>query len=46
VYGDLLADTISQQLTAGPGLGLGRFLEQQLTPPGAAAAAPETPAAP
>lgn len=32
VYGDLLADTISQQLTAGKGLGLGRFIEQQLTP--------------
>ena len=34
VYGDLLADTVSQQLTAGPGLGLGRFLEKQLTPRG------------
>ena len=32
VYGDLLADTLSQQLTAGRGLGLGRFIEQQLTP--------------
>jgi Rod binding domain-containing protein len=32
VYGDMLSDTISQQLTAGPGLGLGRFLEQQLAP--------------
>jgi Rod binding domain-containing protein len=34
VYGDMLADTISQQLTAGPGLGLGRFLERQLAPKG------------
>src|SRR3954467_11375185 len=24
VYGDMLADTMSQQLTSGPGLGLGR----------------------
>src|SRR3954467_15839285 len=36
IYGDMLADTISQQLTAGPGLGLGRFLERQLAPKGAA----------
>src|SRR5581483_11849993 len=28
VYGDMLADTVSQQLTAGGGLGLGRILEQ------------------
>jgi Rod binding domain-containing protein len=44
VYGDMLADSISQQLTAGPGLGLGRFIEQQLTPRGTvapASAAPE-----
>lgn len=34
VYGDLLADTFSQQLSAGRGLGLGRFIEQQLTPRG------------
>lgn len=34
IYGDMLADTISQQLTAGHGLGLGRFLEQQFTPKG------------
>lgn len=32
IYGDMLADTISQQLAAGQGLGLSRFLEQQLTP--------------
>jgi len=40
VYGDMLTDSISQQLTAGHGLGLGRFIEQQLTPKGE----PETPA--
>jgi len=34
VYGDMLADTMAQQLTAGRGLGLSRFLEQQLTPRG------------
>lgn len=34
VYGDMLTDTLSQQLTAGPGLGLGRYIEQQLTPKG------------
>lgn len=34
VYGDLLADSLAQQLSAGPGLGLGRFIEQQLTPRG------------
>jgi Rod binding domain-containing protein len=43
VYGDMLTDTISQQLTAGHGLGLGRFIEQQLTPKHASA--PETPKA-
>src|SRR5947208_1694709 len=32
VYGDMLADTVSQQLTSGQGLGLGRMLEKQLTP--------------
>ena len=39
VYGDMLTDTFAQQLTSGPGLGLGRLLEQQLTPRGAAATA-------
>lgn len=34
VYGDLLSDTLSQQLASGPGLGLGRMLQQQLTPRG------------
>lgn len=38
VYGDMLTDTISQQLTSGQGLGLGRFIQQQLTPRGDAAA--------
>jgi Rod binding domain-containing protein len=40
IYGDLLTDTISQQLTAGQGLGLGRLLEAQLTPKGHVAATP------
>ncbi len=30
IYGDLLATTIAGQLSAGPGLGLGRMLESQL----------------
>jgi Rod binding domain-containing protein len=34
VYGDMLADTFSQHLTAGHGLGLSRFIQQQLTPRG------------
>jgi len=34
VYGDLLTDTVAQQLTAGRGLGLGGLIEQQLTPRG------------
>ena len=37
VYGDMLAETIAQQLATGPGLGLGRYLEQQLAPRGSAA---------
>src|SRR5256885_11458910 len=32
VYGDLLTETIANQLTAGQGLGLGRMIEQQLAP--------------
>ena len=43
IYGDMLADTISQQLTAGPGLGLGRYLEKQLAPKSHAPAAPSNP---
>lgn len=32
IYGDMLTDTFATQLTRGGGLGLGRMLEQQLTP--------------
>jgi flagellar protein FlgJ len=32
VYGDMLTDTIANSLTAGPGLGIGRMIEQQLAP--------------
>src|SRR5436309_2112925 len=39
VYGDLLTETFAEQLSAGQGLGLGRMLEQQLTPRGEKAAA-------
>lgn len=42
VYGDLLTDSFSQQLAAGPGLGLGRMLEKQLTPPATSPAAAPT----
>lgn len=38
VYGDMLTDTLAQQLTRGGGLGLGRLLQQQLTPRAALAA--------
>ena len=34
VYGDMLTETMATQLTAGPGLGLGRMIEKQLTPRG------------
>lgn len=34
VYGDMLTDTLATQLTAGPGLGLGRIIVRQLTPRG------------
>lgn len=43
VYGGMLTDTIAQQMTAGPGLGLGRLIESQLTPRSALAAKPLTP---
>lgn len=48
VYGDLLTEVVANQLTAGPGLGLGRIIEQQLTPRGrpAEAPAPGEPVAP
>ena len=45
VYGDMLTDTLANQLTAGRGLGLGRMIEQQLTPHGLPAAATGAPAA-
>jgi Rod binding domain-containing protein len=41
VYGDMMTDVLSQQLTAGQGLGLGRFIEKQLTPRGTPADLPE-----
>jgi Rod binding domain-containing protein len=34
VYGDLMTDTFAKSLTAGTGLGIGRMIEQQLTPRG------------
>lgn len=34
VYGDMLSESMATQLTSGPGLGFGRFIEQQLTPKG------------
>jgi Rod binding domain-containing protein len=39
IYGDMITDTLANQLTAGRGLGLGRMIEQQLTPRGLPAAA-------
>jgi Rod binding domain-containing protein len=35
VYGYLLTDVLSQKLSQGAGLGLGKIIEQQLTPGGA-----------
>jgi Rod binding domain-containing protein len=43
VYGDMMTDAFAQQLTAGQGLGLGRFIEKQLTPRGTPADLPEKP---
>lgn len=37
VYGDMITDTFATHLTRGPGLGLGRMLEQQLSPRASAA---------
>lgn len=37
IYGDMMTDALAQKLTAGQGLGLGRFIEKQLTPRGASA---------
>jgi Rod binding domain-containing protein len=39
VYGDLLTDVLAQNLSAGRGLGLGQFIQQQLSPRGTSAAA-------
>jgi flagellar protein FlgJ len=44
IYGDMLTDTLAQKLTAGPGLGLGKMIERQLTPRGERPAAPTAPA--
>jgi peptidoglycan hydrolase FlgJ len=46
IYGDMLADTMSQQLTTGSGLGFGRFLEKQLTPRGELVTEPAVSSAP
>lgn len=46
VYGDMMTDSLAQQLTAGPGLGLGRMIEQQLTPRGLRAEEAETKSSP
>jgi Rod binding domain-containing protein len=40
VYGDMLTDTLAQQLTAGPGLGLGSMIATQLMPRGPAVGTP------
>jgi len=40
VYGDMLTGALATQLAAGPGLGLGRIIEQQLTPRTSAASEP------
>jgi Rod binding domain-containing protein len=45
VYGDLITDTLAQNLTAGKGLGLGRMIEQQMKPRGVPAIATGSPAA-
>src|SRR4051812_35390993 len=45
VYGDLMTDTLAKSLTSGQGLGIGRMIEQQLTPRGLAAATTGGPAA-
>jgi Rod binding domain-containing protein len=43
VYGDMMTDALAQNLTSGPGLGLGRIIEQQLAPHGRTAAAAKPP---
>ncbi|HZZ18177.1 MAG TPA: hypothetical protein VFE25_02350 [Opitutaceae bacterium] len=39
MYGDLMTNTLAQNLTAGKGLGLGKMIETQLTPKGVGAPA-------
>ena len=34
VYGDLMTDTLAKSLSSGTGLGIGKMIEQQLTPRG------------
>ncbi len=46
VYGDMMTDSLATQLTAGQGLGLGRMIEQQLTPRGTPAEKTSTPTQP
>ena len=46
VYGDMVTDSLAQQLTAGPGLGLGRMIEKQLTPRGTPVAEEAKPSQP
>ena len=43
MYGDLMTNTLAQNLTAGKGLGLGKMIETQLTPKGVHAAAKVAP---
>lgn len=33
IYGDMMTDVLAQKLTEGQGLGLGRLIEQQISPP-------------
>jgi Rod binding domain-containing protein len=43
IYGDMMTDVLAQKLTEGQGLGLGRMIEQQISPPTShAAPAPTT----
>jgi flagellar protein FlgJ len=44
VYGDIVTDVLAQKITEGQGLGLGRMIEKQISPPAAhAAPAPSSP---
>jgi Rod binding domain-containing protein len=46
VYGDMMTESLAQNLTAGQGLGLGRMIEQQLAPPAPRIAAGKAPVSP